>query len=307
MRLFSICRNVPLSGGASPDDRSRTAVGTTFILIGGLMTKGTPSHWVTGVSEIAPQDIFIRGYPMSELVGKVPFSAISFLLIRGELPSPGQARMMDVILSSILDYGLQKSGTVAARAVVSVNPAMTAGLGAAVLAAGEYALSPEDTGRFIADTYSAWKQSGDDMEVGATTLVNELRAAKRRVPGFGHQVFRHVDPRSEKLKEIAKLEGIWGEANEWYEAVHRAFQKASNKPDLVLNDVGMLASIMVQMGFTPQEMCGLAIQSTLPGLIAHISEEMQSGVRNRLVPDSHVEYSTPRRDVASGLAKAGWQ
>lgn len=271
------------------------------------MTKGTPSHWVTAVSEIAAEEIFIRGYPMSELVGAVPFSAITFLLVRGELPTPGQARMMDAILSSILDYGLQKSGTLAARAVVSVNPAMTAGLAAAVLAAGEYALSPEDTGRFIAETYAAWKLSGRPMEEAAAALVDDLRATKRRVPGFGHQVFRNVDPRSERMKSIAKAEGVWGEANEWYEAVHRAFQKASNKPDLVLNDVGMLASIMVQMGFTPQEMCGLAILSTVPGLIAHISEEMQSGVRNRLVPDSLVEYASPRRDVANGLADAGWK
>ncbi|WP_306767029.1 citryl-CoA lyase [Rhizobium leguminosarum] len=270
------------------------------------MTNGTPSHWVTGVSEIAAEEIYIRGYPMSDLVGVIPFPGIAYLLVRGELPTPGQARMMDVLFSSILDYGLQKSGTVAARAVVSVNPAMTAGLGAAVLAAGEYALSPEDTGRFISDTFAKWKATGKPMEQAASDLVSELRAAKRRVPGFGHQVFRYVDPRSEKLKKIAKEQGVWGEANEWYEAVHRAFQVASNKPDLVLNDVGMLASIMVQMGFTPAEMCGLAIISTMPGLVAHISEELQSGVRNRLVPVSHTEYTSARRDLGPELRKAGW-
>ncbi|TCM74932.1 citryl-CoA lyase [Rhizobium sp. BK068] len=271
------------------------------------MTKGTPSHWVTAVSEIAEEGIYIRGYAMSELVGAVPFSAITYLLVRGDLPTPGQSRMMDVILSSILDFGLQKSGTLAARAVVSVNPIMTAGLGAAVLAAGAYAVSPEDTGRFIAETFAEWKAGNQPMEEAAAEVVRNLRAAKRRVPGFGHQVFRYLDPRSEKLKAIAKAEGVWGEANEWYEAVHRAFQVASNKPDLVLNDVGMLAAIMVQMGFTPPEMCGLAILSTVPGLIAHISEELESGVRNRLVPDTHVEYTHERRDLASDLESAGWK
>lgn len=270
------------------------------------MTKGSPSHWVTAVSEIAEEDIYIRGYAMSELVGSLPFSGITYLLIRGDLPTRGQARMMDVILSSILDFGLQKSGTVAARAVASVNPSMAAGLGAASLAAGEHALSPEDTGRFITDTYAAWKASGAPMEEAAAALVQELRSAKRRIPGFGHQVFRHVDPRAERLKSIAKEEGVWGEAIEWYEAVHRAFQVAANKPDLVLNDVGMLAAIMTQMGFTPQEMCGLAIMSTVPGLISHISEELQSGIRNRLVPDTHVAYASPRRDLAAGLSAAGW-
>ena len=105
------------------------------------MSKGTPSFWVTSVSEITPQEVYVRGYPMTALVGQLSFSALTFLLVRGELPTPGQARMMDVILSSILDYGLQKSGTLAGRAVASVNPSMTAGLGAAMLGAGA-ALGP---------------------------------------------------------------------------------------------------------------------------------------------------------------------
>lgn len=271
------------------------------------MAKDTPSHWTSSVSEITPEDMYIRGYPMQSLIGKLSFSAIGFLIIRGRVPTPGEARMFDVILSSILDYALEKSGTVAARFVVSVNPQMQAGLGAGVLAAGEYALSPEDTGRFIVDNFAAWKASGLSMDEHARQLVDELRKNKRRVPGFGHQVFRGVDPRAQSLKAIAKAEGVWGEANEWYEAVHRAFQVAANKPDLVLNDVGMLAAIMTQMGFTPQEMAGLAILSTFPGLIAHISEEMRSGVRNRIVPRENAEYLQVRHDLAKDLADKGWK
>jgi citryl-CoA lyase len=271
------------------------------------MRKSDSSHWISDVSDIGPEDIFIRGYPMQSLVGTLPFSAISFLLIRGRIPTPGESRMMDVILSSILDYALQKSGTLAARAVVSVNPQMTAGLATAMLAAGQYAVSPEAAGSFIIETYAAWKASGTDMQTHAALVVSELRAAKRRVPGFGHPVFRGVDPRSERLKAIAVEQGIWGDMNEWYEAVHAAFCKATNKPDLVLNDVGMLAAIMAQMGFTPAEMTGLALLSTFPGVIAQVSEELQSGVINRIVPDSHADYSRERRDLVADMAEAGWK
>lgn len=270
------------------------------------MTKSTPSHWVSSVSDITPEDIFIRGYPMQELVGRLSFSAIAFLLIRDRIPTPGEARMMDVILSSILDYALQKSGTVAARAIVSVNPRMTAGLSAAMLGAGEYAVSPEDTGRFIADGVVAWRASGLAVQDHAAALVTDLRAAKKRVPGFGHQVFRGTDPRAERLKAIAVETGVWGEANDWYAAVHQAFRAAAGKPDLVMNDVGMLAGIMAQMGFTPAEMTGLALLSTFPGLIAHISEELQSGAVNRIVPEDNVTYARTRRDLAADTTAAGW-
>jgi citryl-CoA lyase len=270
------------------------------------MNKSTASHWTSSVSDITPEDVYIRGYPMQELVGSLPFSAIAFLLIRARIPTRGEARMMDVILSSILDYALQKSGTVAARAIVSVNPRMTAGLAAAMLGAGDYAVSPEDTGAFIADGVAAWKDSGLEVDAHATAFVAELRAARRRVPGFGHPVFRRVDPRAERLASIARAEGVWGEANEWYEAVHRAFQRAANKPDLVMNDVGMLAGIMFQMGFTPAEMTGLSLLSTFPGVIAHISEELQSGAINRIIPDENVTYARLRRDLEADCAAAGW-
>lgn len=270
------------------------------------MSKSTPSHWMSAVSDVTAEDIYIRGYPMQSLVGRLPFSAISYLLVRGHIPTPGQMKMMDVILSSILDYALQKSGTIAARAIVSVNPKMTAGLSAAMLGAGEFAVSPEDTGRFIAEGVAAWKASGLDAEAHATALVAEFRAAKRRVPGFGHPVFRGVDPRAERLKSIAVEHGVWGEANEWYAAVHRAFQSAAKKPDFVMNDVGMLAGIMFQMGFSPAEMTGLALMSTFPGLIAHISEEMQSGAINRIVADENVSYARERRDLDADCAAAGW-
>ncbi len=270
------------------------------------MSKNTPGHWTTGISAIAPEDIYIRGFPMQSLLGRLPFSAIAYLILRGRVPVPAEARMMDVILSSILDYGLQKSGTIAARAVVSVNPQMTAGLSAAMLGAGEFAVSPEHAGRFILDSYTAYKASGQAMPEQAAALVALLRAEKKRVPGFGHQVFRGVDPRAETLKNFAVETGVWGEVNEWYAAVHAAFRAATGKHDLVMNDIGMLAGIMIQMGFTPPEMTGLALLSTFPGLIAHVSEELQSGVINRIIPDENADYDRSVHDTAAALAAAGW-
>src|SRR5689334_16113987 len=175
------------------------------------MSAASPSYWSSAVSDVTSEDVFVRGYPIQSLMGALPFSAITYLIVRGQLPTPGEGRMMDMILTSILDYGLQKAGTVAARAVVSVNPQMTAGLSAGVLAAGEYALSPEAAGRFISDTYRSWKQSGQTMQDAAKLLVSELRAAGRRVPGFGHPVFRKVDPRAERLRTAALETGVWGE------------------------------------------------------------------------------------------------
>lgn len=264
-------------------------------------------YWTTSVSDVDRSDVFLRGYPLRELIGRLPFSAACFLLVRARLPTPGETRMMDALLCSVLDYSLSKPGTVAARYCVSGNPSMTAGIATAVLGVGEYTLAPEDAGRFIGETYDSFVESGEPMTGHAEKIVAELRAAKRRVPGFGHPNFRHADPRAARLKEIAKEGCVWGPACDWYEAVHRAFIEAAGKPDLVINEVGMMAAIMVQMGFTPAEMTGIALISSLPGVIAHVSEELRSNVRIRVVPEETAHYARERKSLARDLAAAGWR
>jgi citryl-CoA lyase len=263
-------------------------------------------YWSTSVSDVESADVFIRGYGLGELIGRLSFSSAVFLLIRGRLAKPGEARMMDAVLCSVLDYALKKPGTVAARYCVSANPSMTAGLATAILSVGEYTLAPDDAGRFIVESYAEAQRAGAADAAAAGAEIDRMRAAGRRVPGFGHPNFRFTDPRAQKLKEIAKAEGVWGPLCDWYEAVHHAFTTKSGKPEIVINEVGMMAAILAQMGFTPPEMTGVALLSSMPGVIAHVSEELQSKVRIRTIPDEAVEYQRPRHDLGDDLKAAGW-
>jgi len=53
-------------------------------------------------------------------------------------------------------------------------------------------------------------------------------------------------------------------------------------------------------------MTGLALMSTFPGLIAHISEELQSGVVNRIIPDTNADCAQDHRDLARDMKDRGW-
>jgi citryl-CoA lyase len=68
----------------------------------------------------------------------------------------------------------------------------------------------------------------------------------------------------------------------------------------------MMAAILGEMGFTPPEMTGVALLSSLPGVIAHVSEELQTQTRMRIVPDETAHYPRARRDLDADLAAAGW-
>ena len=265
------------------------------------------AYWRTGISRITSTDVVIRGFSLFELIGGVTFTQAVYLLIRGEVPTPGQTRVLDAVLDGVLDYGLEKPGTAAARFAVSANPSMAAGLAAASLAVGENTLATEFAGRFIRDTYADYLQSGQTMNQFARDRVEILRAQRQRIPGLGHPVFKRFDPRAQKLRSIAVDEGLWGDAAELYEAMHREFTSLPGKQDIPINDVGVLAAIIDSLGFTPEEGTGLAILSTIPGLIAHISEELGARVPIRVIPRDQVDYDVvDDRDLETALTTAGW-
>jgi citrate synthase len=264
--------------------------------------------WTSSVSRVDGDKVRIRGYDLEELIGGASFTTSCFLLIRGRLPSPPEVRVLDAVLNAVLDYALLKPGTVAARYAVSGNPSMTAGLAAAILSVGPTTLAPEDTAHFVRDAHDRYLASGRSLEEAAVEIAEDARSRRLRIPGFGHPRFKRVDPRAQRLKAVAVEAGLWGDKARLYELIHRAFVDASGKPDIPINDVGMMAVVLLELGFSPDEMTGLAILSTFPGLIAHISEELQSGQRIRVVPDDQVDYGDQAAvDLADGMRAAGWR
>ncbi|WP_309130470.1 citryl-CoA lyase [Brevibacterium sp.] len=266
------------------------------------------NYWRTQVSALADEHVSIRGFLLDDLIGGAGFTEAVFLLIRGELPTPQQARVLDAVLNSVLDYGLEKPGTVAARFSVAANRSMAAGLASACLAVGENTLATEYAGRFIRETHQEFLGSESGIEEFARTKMAQLRNEKRRIPGFGHPVFKGVDPRAQKIRSIAVEEGLWSDAAEVYEAVHRAFTALPGREMTPINDVGALAAVIDSLGFTPEEGTGLALLSTFPGLIAHISEEMAARVPIRIIPRNDVDYPDPDeiKNLANAQQALGW-
>ncbi|MEB3370534.1 citryl-CoA lyase [Saccharopolyspora mangrovi] len=272
-----------------------------------MMGAELTTYWRSEISEVRGDKVWIRGYDLEELIGGLPFTASAFLLVRGRMPTPQESRVLDAVLNGVLDYSLRKPGTVAARHVVSANPSMVAGLAAATLAVGQHTLATEDAARFITESYEGYRASGLGMTDYAEQLVAKRAEARAHIPGFGHPVFKKVDPRAAELCRIAVEAGMWDEACRLYEEVHRVFTRPEKKADIPINDVGMMAALMVGLGFSPEESTGLATISTLPGVVAHISEELRSGTPIRVVPDEIATYEASiGRDFDRDRRSAGW-
>jgi citryl-CoA lyase len=254
-------------------------------------------YWQSAVSVVEERTVRVRGYDLEQLIGELTFTDSVHLLIRGELPTPTQRRVLDAVLTAVLDYALQKPGTVAARYIASANPSMAAALAGAALAVGEHTLDPAPTVRFAQQQATAFASSGKPLDEFARETVDAMRVQKQRIPGIGHPVFKTVDPRAQRLRQIGVDAGLWNEVGDVYEALHRAFTTLPGKETIPVNDVGMMGLLLAQLGYTPEEATGISIVSTLPGVVAHVSEELQTRTRIRIVPPEQVEYSTHEREL----------
>jgi len=228
-------------------------------------------YWQTKVSYVAQHKVLIRGYPIEEICE--------------ELPTKPQARVMDALLCCMPDHQFVASHTPAARFTASAFPeSPIPGIASAVLTMGSNTVSPQDSAKIILAACKLMESKGLDRDEAAGEMVKQYLEAGRRIPGLGHPTHKNDDMRATALRNVTEAQGLWGEKCQVYEAIHRAFIETTGK-SLPINIDGMMAAVMTELDFDPLEMAGIGALSVLPGVIAHVVEEIREGVPLRVIPD----------------------
>jgi citryl-CoA lyase len=259
-------------------------------------------YWTTSVSYVGPHKLLIRGYPIEELIAKLTYSEVLYLTVRGELATPQQARVLDAALCSIPSHQWVAAHLLAAAVTASASPeSPIPGIASGILTMGSVTVSPQATAEIV-DRGRAIIATGVPLEEAAKQVVEEYRSEGRMIPGLGHPNHKEHDPRATALAEVTKEQGMWGEACEIYTAIHQAFVAATGK-SLPINIDGMLACVLDELGFTPLEMAGIAATAAMPGIVAQVIEEIESGVPLRIVPDElGSRYTGPDERHLEGAA-----
>jgi citrate synthase len=230
----------------------------------------------SSVTDVGFHKINVRGYPLADIIRKLSFTETVFLTIRGELPTEKQTRAMDAVLCGIVDHGLFAPTSLATRVVASAAPdSIMPGVAAGMLTVGAVTVSPQDTAVVIEEALKMVKEEGLSKEEAATKIVEDHKANRKRIPGFGHPLHPTGDPRAIALKEVAVENGVWGEKGDIYEEIHRAFTEITGK-SFPINIDGMMGCVLSELGFLPKEMAGVAALSFMPGMIAHAVEESKT-------------------------------
>jgi citrate synthase len=263
-------------------------------------------EWATKISRVLEGKCLIRGYSHEDLIGDRSYAEGVFLTLCGELPTPAEARMTDALLQSLLDHGFVAASVLAARYTASGNPQVIPAAAAGLLTAGSNTISPQHGAQFLEDAYRLMKRENLSPEQTARRVVEQVRAKKQRIPGYGHPTHKGQDFRAVKLWKIAEECGFVGEKTKLYQAIHAEFVRVTGKSNICINVDGALACIMTEMGFRPLQMVAIAVLAVMPGIIAHAIEEIEEGKPLRIVRDEDQDYLGQDERVVPG-AKAETQ
>jgi len=122
-----------------------------------------------------------------------------FYMLHGEAPSALEARVLDIMLILMAEHGLNAS-TFAVRVVAStlsdIQSAFTAGLGA--LDGPLHGAANSEAMKMLLEV---------DSEDNVEGYVKGALAAKRKIMGFGHRVYKTGDPRAVFLRELLSSVG----------------------------------------------------------------------------------------------------
>ncbi|MDZ7261283.1 MAG: citryl-CoA lyase [candidate division KSB1 bacterium] len=242
----------------------------------------------TAITDTSSGQIRIRGYDITELIGRLSFAEGVYLVLKGELPNEKEKAMMEGILVSSLDHGVTPPSTLAARTVLSGGNPLNTAVAAGIMTIGDaHGGAIEQCARILQEKARDMKDAGET----AKALVEELRQENKRMPGYGHRIHKK-DPRTIRLLQLAEEVGFKGKHIELALKIEEELERSTGK-SLPLNVDGTIAAIISEMGFDWRLGKGFFIISRTPGLVAHVYEEWTREKPMRHLGHSDYLYDGP--------------
>lgn len=256
-----------------------------------LQPRVQPERWQSSLTDIEPNKILVRGYPLDEMMGRLGFAEAVYLLLMGELPTPAIGRMLNAVLVSSIDHGVTPPSTLAARNVATSGAPLKDCVAAGILAFGpHHGGDIESCMRFL-DGGLTLMRAGKSEKQAADAIVEECVATHTEPPGFGHR-FHTRDPRAARLFQMALELELEGEHVRLIRATERAIESHAShfgRP-LPVNVDGAIAAISADLGFAYELGNAIFLISRLPGLIAHAHEERTRESPMRQIDPKDYDY-----------------
>ncbi len=245
-------------------------------------------HWKSAITKVEPNKLTVRGYRLEELIGRVSYGSMVYLLFKGELPDENRAKMLEAILVSSVDHGTTPPSVLSAITVASTGAPLNAAVAAGILSISKFhGGAIEDCMRVLIDTLKIAGVKNITQKEAVKEQIDNYKKTGKRIAGFGHRIHNN-DPRSKRLFDLAAELGIAGEYMDLAQAFVEEF-KAMGK-NLPLNVDGAIAALLCEMDFDPMLANAFFMMARMPGLVAHVYEEKTRYKPMRKIHPTDVEY-----------------
>ena len=251
-------------------------------------------RWKTGITDVEPNKIRLRGYPLDELMGKITFSQAIYLALKGELPTAEVGKLVDAVFVSSIDHGASPPSVLTARTVASTGAELNAAVAAGVLAINRLHGGAVEEGMLLFRRISRRaKDKSVATKDAAAEVLKEMKDKGQRASGFGHRIHTR-DPRTIRLFTLAEEAGAAGEfiriARECEEVL-----KGQTGKSLPINVDGAIAAVLCELGIPSDIGNAFFIIARVPGLVAHVHEEKTRMKPMRKIHPEDFEYDGPVR------------
>jgi citrate synthase len=223
---------------------------------------------VSRISQAYPDRVEVRGRDLAgDLMGRLSFTEYFHLLLTGEEPTEDQRFFLDLLLVAIAEHGMMPTN-VAARMTLAADPGSLQGaVAAGILGCGPVILgTSEECARLLEEAVASGREAAE--------VARSIHAAGGKVPGFGHPVHRPVDPRAERILELADARGVSGPHVRLARALREAVAEEWGQP-LTMNVAMPIAAVMLDLGFPSAAVKAVPILARTAGLLAHLAEERE--------------------------------
>ena len=269
------------------------------------MKIGPQSNRSSAICASNESTILVRGKDLvHELVGHVSFTDHFWLLITGSPPTGAQRAVLDSTLVAIAEHGLVPSVQASRMTLAAAPEAIQGAVAAGILGCGSVVFgSSEAAGVFLAEIVTRAGRNGASAaaaEAAAVEVIQEYRAAKRTIPGYGHPLHKQADPRALRLLQIAQDVGVAAQHVSTVGLVESLLPRLVGKP-LMANISAAIPAVLLDAGFPLRAVKGVPILARTAGLVAHLLEE-------QLQPIGFVMSHAAAQAISySGAAPAGFQ
>jgi citrate synthase len=237
--------------------------------------------WQTSLVRIAPGEIALRGYPIEQMIGRVSFVETIWLLLRGELPDPAEAHLLEAALVAAVDHGPQAPSIAAARMAATCGIGLNSAVATGVNLLGDVHGGAGQQCMEMLQEIRERELEGEAATAVVDCVVNRHQVAGTPVPGFGHRFHPH-DPRRDPLLELTRASvvhgTIAGHSLRIGELIESRLSEGRLKP-VPMNIDGATAIIYSELGFPPPLGRGLFVLSRSVGILAHAWEEQRTSSR----------------------------